>query len=419
MTRRTARTHRLRMIHGTRAGDGRRGRYLVLVGSDTLLQRIEVRFAFSVCFTRQAFVPENDALVSALGRLEREQRQRVLVLVDRGLARARPDLGRDVERYAEHHRARLELCRAPLIVAGGEEAKNDPRHLQAAQRAIEQARIDRHAFVMAIGGGAMLDMVGFAAATAHRGVRLVRVPTTVLSQADSAVGVKNGINAFGKKNFLGTFTPPFAVVIDSGMLTTLPRRDTVAGMAEAIKVALIRDARLFEWIAARQAELAACDPEAVAQLVRRCAEQHLAHIAGSGDPFELGSARPLDFGHWAAHKLESLSHHRLRHGEAVAIGMAIDTLYAAALGHCDTRLAERTLGLLRGLGFRLWDETLGLRDGLGRPRLLEGLEEFREHLGGELCVTLPAGLGMGLETRTMDEGTLRATLDRLQLEDAA
>jgi 3-dehydroquinate synthase len=183
-------------------------------------------------------------------------------------------------------------------------------------------QIDRHSFVIVVGGGAVLDVAGYAAAVVHRGVRLVRIPTTVLAQNDAGVGVKNGINAFGAKNFLGVFAPPFAVIDDSRFLSTLDPRDQVAGMAEAVKVAAIRDPVFFEWLVDHSDALASFELVHVERMIRRCAELHLAHIAGGGDPFETGNARPLDFGHWSAHKLEILTAHELRHGEAVAIGMA-------------------------------------------------------------------------------------------------
>ncbi|HSP80035.1 MAG TPA: 3-dehydroquinate synthase, partial [Myxococcaceae bacterium] len=261
---------------------------------------------------------------------------------------------------------------------------------------LDELALDRHSFILAIGGGAMLDLVGFAAATAHRGIRLVRVPGTVLAQADAGLGVKNGVNAFGKKNFLGTFAPPFAVLNDSLLLETLSLRDKRSGMAEAVKVAAIKDPILFEWMEAHAEALARAEPEALAVLVRGAAELHLRHIATSGDPFELGSARPLDFGHWAAHKLEVLSEFRLRHGEAVALGIALDTAYSVECGLLEPAARERVVGLLEALGFRLWDEALAL-ERAGRPCVLDGLDEFREHLGGELTVTLLSAIGQGVE----------------------
>src|SRR5205823_11964169 len=193
-------------------------------------------------------------------------------------------------------------------------------------------------------------MAGFAAATAHRGVRHVRIPTTTLSQADSGVGVKNGINAFGKKNFIGTFSVPFAVINDFEMLGSLPPRDKRAGYIEAVKVACIRDPDFFAAIEQDASRLREFEPGSMERLIHRCAELHVQHIATSGDPFEFGSARPLDFGHWAAHKLEQLSEYKIRHGEAVAIGIALDTIYSRKLGHLDAASAARVLDLLEALG---------------------------------------------------------------------
>src|SRR5207237_994945 len=215
-------------------------------------------------------------------------------------------------------------------------------------------------------------------ATAHRGVRHVRVPTTTLSQADSGVGVKNGINAFGKKNFIGAFSVPFAVINDFEMLSSLPVRDKRAGYIEAVKVACIRDAGFFEAIERDTARLREFAPQAMEQLIYRCAELHVNHIATSGDPFELGSARPLDFGHWAAHKLEQLSEYKIRHGEAVAVGIALDVVYSRRMGFLDTASSERVLRLIEALGFDLFANELLNVDSSGDCVILKGLEEFRE-----------------------------------------
>jgi 3-dehydroquinate synthase len=250
-------------------------------------------------------------------------------------------------------------------------------------------------------------------------VRVIRVPTTVLAQNDSGVGVKNGVNAFAKKNFFGTFAPPFAVLNDPRFLETLERRDTIAGMAEAVKVALIRDAAFFAWLLDHAPALADCAPAALGHLVRRCAELHLEHIATSGDPFEFGSARPLDFGHWAAHKLETLTQHRLRHGEAVAIGIALDSIYSVETGLLAPAALEPILSLLERLGFRLWDDALRLPGAGGDPLVLDGLAEFREHLGGELTITLLRDVGRGVEVHQMSRDLILASLARLQRRDAA
>src|SRR6185369_10597341 len=261
-----------------------------------------------------------------------------------------PDLAAAIGRYVDRHGERLALVAPPVVIPGGERSKNDPAVLADLHARLHRLGVSTQSVVVIVGGGAVLDMVGYAAATTHRGVRVVRVPTTVLAQNDSGVSVKNGVNAFGAKNFLGTFAPPFAVVNDRQFLSTLARRDVIAGMAEAVKVALVRDADFFAWNETHASALAGGDLDRVAEQTERAAALHLAHIAGSGDPFELGSARPLDFGHWAAHKLEMLTEHRLRHGEAVAIGMALDTCYATEVGLLSAADRDRVLALLRALG---------------------------------------------------------------------
>lgn len=383
------------------------------------LQKITVGYEYPVYFTADLFATHNLDFVEAVARKEPERRHRIFVVMERAVAEARPRLLGDIRGYAECHRDRLELVADPLVMEGGEAAKNDASALAQLQGRFQAARMDRHSFVVIVGGGALLDMAGYAAATVHRGLRVVRVPTTVLGQNDAGIGVKNGINAYGAKNLLGTFAPPFAVLNDIRFLEILPRREAVAGMAEAVKVALIRDASFFGWLTEHVAALAACEPEAVAHLVRRCAQLHLDHIATSGDPFELGSARPLDFGHWAAHKLESLSGHRLRHGEAVAIGMAMDVVYSQEIGLLPAAAVERVLGLLERLGFRLWDADLELTGSdRARPAVLDGLAEFREHLGGELTITLLREIGQGVEVREMREALVLRALDHLRARDA-
>ena len=376
------------------------------------VQEIRVPFDYPVVFTRGALDETNGVLADAISRREPARRHRALFVIDDGLVAATPGIARAIERYAKAHDTRLELAGEPLVVPGGERAKNEPAHLERVLARIDHDRLDRHAFVVAIGGGAALDMVGYAAAIAHRGVRVVRMPSTVLAQADSGVGVKCGVNAFGKKNFLGAFAPPFAVVCDSGFLETLSPRDRRAGMSEAVKVALVKDGAMFEWIREIAPRLASGEHELVTQLVRKSADKHLDHIASGGDPFEMGSARPLDFGHWAAHKLESLTKNALRHGEAVAIGLALDAIISERMKMCDARVPEETSATLRALGFRLW------HDALDRPDdVLAGLEEFREHLGGELTVTMLTRAGEGREVHQVDPADVRAAIARLRGEN--
>ncbi|MCW5807021.1 MAG: 3-dehydroquinate synthase [Deltaproteobacteria bacterium] len=360
--------------------------------SSHILQRVPLVLEYPVAFTRGLFDADNPTLVEILARREPDRRHRAVAVVDAGVAAAWPHLAGSIEAYAARHADRIELLAPPWTVPGGEAAKT-AAVLDDLVGRLAALRVDRHAFAIAIGGGAALDVIGFAAATLHRGVRLVRVPTTVLAQNDAGVGVKNGINAHGAKNFLGAFAAPFAVIDDSSFLATLGARDRVAGMAEAVKVALVRDPEFFAWLEDSAGALAAFEIPAVERLVRRCAELHLAHIAGGGDPFEQGNARPLDYGHWAAHKLELLTQHELRHGEAVAIGMVLDARYAVEAGLLDEASYARIVALLARLGLPT------RHDALRSPALLDGLADFREHLGGDLTITLLSAIGRGVDCR--------------------
>ena len=385
---------------------------------DVHLQRLSVAYEYPVWFTRDLFDPANPILLEAIGRREPDRRHRVLVLLDEGLARQLPDLPRRIRSYAEHHGRRLDLAAPVEPLAGGEGVKNDYDLLLKLLHRLQALGIDRHSFVVAVGGGALLDMVGFAAAICHRGIRHVRVPTTVLAQADSGVGVKNSVNAFGQKNFLGTFAPPFAVLNDAAFIDVLPGRDKRAGMAEAVKVALIRDRDFYLWLEENVEALARFEAAALDTLIRRCAVLHMRQIAHGGDPFEGGSARPLDYGHWSAHKLEVLSGHELRHGEAVAIGLALDTRYSVLRGMLAPGQDERVWRLLSRLGFRLWHEALDKRQGDGTRAVMAGLREFREHLGGELTVTLLRAIGEGEEVHEMDEELVLRAIGWLRQREA-
>jgi 3-dehydroquinate synthase len=378
-----------------------------------------VPFSFPVHFTRAAWSPENAAIVETVRRLEPTRRHRVLVVIDDHVHQAQPRLTADVWKYIDAHAESLQLVTAPIIVAGGEAAKNDLVHSLRILQHVNDEGLDRQSCIIVIGGGAVLDMVSFAAAIAHRGVRVVRMPTTVLSQADSGIAVKNSINLFGKKNFIGTFVPAFGIVNDVEMLHSLPLRDKIAGISEAVKVSLLRDAAFYNYLESNAARLRMADEALLPYVVQRSAELHLAHICGNGDPFELGSARPLDFGHWVAHKLESMTAHRLRHGEAVAIGMAVDLLYSHASGLLDRVTMERILSLLRTIGFRLWDEALLERAADGRLAVLDGLQEFRQHLGGELHVTLLRGIGTSVDATEMDDRLVVDAIEALARRDLA
>ena len=377
-------------------------------------QEFAVPFRFPVAFTEGLFDPENRLLVDCLAHREPEKRHRCLVFVDEGMAAASPKIIGQIEAYAKAHQGQMELVARPQIIAGGERIKTELTHLEALQDRIHETRVDRHSYVIVIGGGAVLDAVGLAAATAHRGVRLVRLPSTVLSQNDSGVGVKNAVNLKGIKNYVGTFAPPWAVLNDYAFIRNLPKRERISGIAEAIKVALIRDKAFFEWLEANADALAVFDEDAEKYMIRRCAELHMHQIGHGGDPFEMGSARPLDYGHWSAHKLESMTRHHVNHGEAVAIGLALDTRYSVLAGLLKEGEETRVAALLEHLGFRIFHPALARRDDNGTYEVVKGLDDFREHLGGALTVTLLRALGTGHEVHEMNSDLVAQSINWLQ-----
>ena len=367
---------------------------------------ISASWRHQVFFTQDVFNAENSVLRDTLTHEAKGKSRKTLIVVDEALSKAQPTLLTQIKAYFTTHADSLELVCNPLVMEGGERTKNSYFHVSEVHSHLDRYHIDRHSYLICVGGGALLDMVGLAAATAHRGIRHVRIPTTTLSQNDSGVGVKNGINAFGKKNFIGTFAPPFAVINDFQLLSTLSARDKRNGYVEAVKVACIRDQKFFEVIETNADALAHFEPAAMQRLIFRCAELHMNHIANSGDPFEMGSARPLDFGHWAAHKLEQISEYRLGHGEAVAIGIALDCLYAQYMGYLNPKACDRILRLLERLGFNLWSNDLIHEDSEGQLVVIGGLEEFREHLGGRLTITLLKGIGEGFEVNEINLPTM-------------
>lgn len=381
---------------------------------DVRLQSFSVTYEYPVVFTQDAFALANRSLVDVLARREPHKRHRCLVFVDQGVLNSCPELASQIENYASTHAGSMELAGALVPVAGGEVCKNDPKTVLRLFDKLSQHAIDRHSYAIAIGGGAVLDAVGYASATFHRGVRHIRFPTTVLAQNDSGVGVKNAVNQFGLKNLIGTFAPPWAIINDNSFIDMLPPREKRAGMAEAVKVALIRDNRFFNWLEAHAAELAGFSRSHMDHLIKESAELHMRQIRLGGDPFEMGSARPLDFGHWSAHKLEQLTHHEVNHGEAVAIGVALDTRYSVLSGRLAAGQDERVAGVLERLGFSLWHDMLRQCDTAGRPLVLRGLADFREHLGGELTVTLLADVGRDVEVHEMDERLVGQSIDWLE-----
>jgi 3-dehydroquinate synthase len=383
------------------------------------VQSFDVSYEYPVVFTRRAFSSANRSLIEVLSRREAEKLHRCGIFVDDGVLSALPDLANQISAYASFHAKHLKIVGKVVPVLGGERCKNDPDMISGLLKKFSELAIDRHSFVIAIGGGAVLDAVGYAAAIFHRGVRHIRFPTTVLSQDDSGVGVKNAVNSLGLKNLVGTFAPPWAIINDSAFIDCLPAREKRAGMAEAVKVALIRDGNFFRWIESNAAALAQFSRPHLEQLIKDCAELHMRQIRLGGDPFEAGSARPLDFGHWSAHKLEHLTRNEVNHGEAVAIGIALDTRYSVMAGLLPEGEDERVIRVLERLGFTLWHDALRQKNKKGQLSLMQGLADFQEHLGGELTITLLADIGRGVEVHEMNAERINHSIDWLQQQAQA
>ncbi len=372
----------------------------------TIKQSFQVQYEYQLYFTEAVFAKENTLFHDLLKAYPSEGAVKILFVIDDEVKHKHPNLEDDIKAYGLSYASVIQHTET-LTIPGGETAKNDERYVRQVIEGINSNSICRHSFVVAIGGGALIDMVGYAATIAHRGVKLIRVPTTVLAQNDAAVGVKNGINTLGKKNFLGTFAPPYAIINDSRFLETLDQRDWISGVAEAIKVALIKDISFFEYIEEHALQLAARDMNSMQYVIYQCAKMHMAHIANGGDPFESGSSRPLDFGHWAAHKLEHMTQYSLRHGEAVAIGMAIDIAYAYKIGLIGEDILERVLQVLENVGFNLHIPISGEKE---LETLLNGIQEFREHLGGKLTITLLSKIGSKMDVHEIDLSKMKEAI---------
>lgn len=400
--------------HDAAEGDPGSAMWEAVAGTDRVVrQSIQVPFEFPIHYTRDLFAPEHGLLGEVLRRDRDGVSRRVLVFVDTGVAECWPNLNGLVSRALRAVEG-IELVAKPYPIPGGEQAKDGWRVVQTVTRLAAQHRIDRQSYILAIGGGAMLDAVGLGAALVHRGVRLIRVPTTVLAQNDAGIGVKNGVNLLGQKNFLGVFAPPYAVLCDMAFLRTLEDRAWRDGLAEALKVAAIKDASFVDFLEAHAVELAARNQGLMEAVVYQCGKLHAEHTGTAGDPFEMGASRPLDFGHWLAHWMESHTQGAVSHGEAVAINLAIDAAYAEALGHLEPGQGGRLRSILARMGFDLWHESLAETDGEGALRAYAGLDMFREHLGGKLHITLPAPLGSRIEVNEIDRDRMAAAIQSLR-----
>ena len=319
--------------------------------------------------------------------------------------------GRDVLIVTDSHVAPLYLARveaalsahrcATLVLPPGESEKTLTRFAEAMQ-ALANLRANRDATVVALGGGVVGDLAGFAAACWMRGVNFLQLPTTLLAMVDSSVGGKTAVDMPQGKNLVGAFHQPVAVIADTDTLATLPLRELRAGLAEVVKYGAIRDREFFEWLEHHANALLSRDPQALAEAVERSCK-HKAEIVAR-DETEQGERALLNFGHTFGHALETASGYgELLHGEAVAIGMLMAARLSAALGHAPPEHAERLSRLLAHLGLPLFP-----RSSTDPAHLLDLMKLDKKAVSGKVRLILWRGIGRAeIANGVADEEILR------------
>jgi 3-dehydroquinate synthase len=284
-----------------------------------------------------------------------------------------------------------DITHQTVLLPPGEETKNLDHFGRLAEE-ILAVGIERGTMLAALGGGVVGDLTGFAAATLLRGIDFVQIPTTLLAQVDSSVGGKTGINTRFGKNLIGAFYQPRLVLADTTVLSTLPRRELLAGYAEIVKYGLIRDAEFFEWLEAEGHRICALGPEALRRAVLTSCAMKAEIVAG--DEREEGDRALLNFGHTFGHALETETGFgsRLLHGEAVGIGMVLAFEFAARLGLVGTEEPGRVRRHLADCGLPTRLGEIGL-DGVPADRLLAHMSRDKKVRDGRIALILPRRIG--------------------------
>lgn len=358
-------------------------------------QSFKINFKYNIFFTKNIFDLNNTLLIKILNK-ENKTKKNIIIFIDKNVSKSHINLETDIKNYIHKHKKYINLTCQPIAITGGEKIKNHYNLVKCSYKLLDQYKICRQSFVISIGGGTLQDLIGYIASTAHRGIKLIRMPTTVLSQDDSGVGVKNGINFLNKKNFIGCFATPFAVINDYTFLNSLKKKEFIEGISEAIKVALIKDKNLFTLIEKNTTNIIDRNTLIMEKIIYSCAKLHAEHISKKGDPFETLSSRPLDFGHWSAHKIESLSKYKISHGESVGIGIVLDCTYSYLIKLLDKNSWKRIINTFVNLKLPIYTKELSIQQN-SKQIIFNGLEEFREHLGGKLTITLIKNIGTQLD----------------------
>ncbi len=265
---------------------------------------------------------------------------------------------------------------------------------------------DRKSPLVALGGGVIGDLTGFAAATFMRGVPFIQVPTTLLAMVDSSVGGKTGVNHAMGKNMIGAFYQPRKVLMDLAVLKSLPKEELLAGIAEVIKYGVIRDASLFEFLDSNREKILALDPDALTHIVRRSCEIKADVV--SRDERERGLRAILNFGHTVGHAIETAESYAIRHGYAVAIGMVYASRLAHKTGLCDASVPQQVEKLIRSYGLPADFSTLSRRPSV--TELMDTMLVDKKAEGGKVKFVLPKRIGDAVITKEWDERHLQELL---------
>ncbi|HFL8819313.1 MAG TPA: 3-dehydroquinate synthase [Candidatus Azoamicus sp. OHIO2] len=358
-------------------------------------QIFQIKFEYNIFFTENIFDIKNKVLINVFIN-SCNKKTKAILFVDKKILLLNKKLEQNIINYFKFFEKDVFLVCHPVVICGGERLKNRFLFLKIFYSLLDKYKICRQSYIISLGGGSLQDFIGYLSATTHRGIKLIRIPTTVLSQDDSGVGVKNGINYNGKKNFIGSFSVPHTVINDCNFLSSLDNENFIEGFSEAIKVALINDAALFYLIEHNAEQLLLRNSVYVKDVIYQCAKLHAEHIAKYGDPFESLSSRPLDFGHWAAHKIESMSNYNISHGKSVAIGIIMDCTYSYFIGILQRAIWKKIFFLFIKLKFKIYVKELSVLKN-NFYQIFDGLEEFREHLGGKLTITLITDIGVKID----------------------
>lgn len=301
----------------------------------------------------------------------------------------------------------------PIVVASGEQTKSLSGFEDLIEQMLDRA-MERSVTVIALGGGVVGDLAGFAAATVLRGVDFIQIPTTLLAQVDSSVGGKTGINTRHGKNLLGAFHQPRAVLIDTDVLDTLPRREMLAGYAEIIKYGLIDDAPFYDWCLANSAKLLAGDAAAREYAISHSCVAKARIVAA--DELESGPRMLLNFGHTFAHALEAEAGYGagLLHGEAVAVGMVLALSLSAQLGLCAPDLTSQLAEHFRSLGMPASIDDTPCK-GTAPEKLLGHMYHDKKVEGGKLTFILARGIGQTFVSRGIDPAQVLPVLGKQEI----